>query len=178
MIPQPLHPAVVHFPIVLVVLLPIVAVTALVVIRRGADARRAWLPVVAFAMALSLSAWVAVETGENEEEAVEEAVSESAIHEHEEAAELFLPLTLVAMLLTGAGLLSGRAGDIARPAAALGAILLVVAGYRVGHSGGELVYEHGAAQAYTVGAGRDLLGYPGDVQRDFEREREREREHE
>ena len=36
MLPDPLHPAVVHFPIVLVFLVPIAAVLAVWVIRRGA----------------------------------------------------------------------------------------------------------------------------------------------
>ena len=36
MLPDPLHPAVIHFPIVLMVLLPLVAAWALWTIRRGA----------------------------------------------------------------------------------------------------------------------------------------------
>ena len=64
MLGLPLHPLVVHFPIVLAVLLPIFAAGALLVIRRGTTARRAWaLPVLA-AAALTASAWVATETGE------------------------------------------------------------------------------------------------------------------
>ncbi|MDH3207545.1 MAG: hypothetical protein OEO79_13170 [Gemmatimonadota bacterium] len=173
MIPQPLHPAVVHFPIVLVVLFPIAAIVALIVIRRGTDARSAWLPVVALAFALAGSAWVAVQTGEGEEEIVEEVVAESAIHEHEEAAELFLPLTFAALMLAAAGLVSGRVGQIGRPVATLGALLLVVAGYRVGHSGGELVYEHGAAQAY---AATSDFGVP-EHRRDEGRESKREERH-
>src|SRR5690606_35261957 len=56
MLPSPLHPIVVHFPIALVALLPLVMVACLLVIRRHPTiARRAWaVPVVAAAM-LSLS---------------------------------------------------------------------------------------------------------------------------
>ncbi len=71
MLPDPLHPAIVHFPIVLVAFLPGVAVIALVLIHRGAPARGTWAGVVALAAVLSLSAWVSVETGEEHEEAVE-----------------------------------------------------------------------------------------------------------
>jgi uncharacterized membrane protein len=39
MLPDPLHPIVVHFPIVLVVLLPAFAIGALLVIRRGGGGR-------------------------------------------------------------------------------------------------------------------------------------------
>ena len=45
MLPQPLHPAVVHFPIVFVVLFPIVAIAGIVIIRRGGSVKSSWLPV-------------------------------------------------------------------------------------------------------------------------------------
>lgn len=35
MLPQPLHPAVVHFPIVLAVLLPVVTLAGILAVRRG-----------------------------------------------------------------------------------------------------------------------------------------------
>jgi uncharacterized membrane protein len=151
MIMQPLHPVVVHFPIVFVVLLPIVAIVAIFAIRRGAGVRSAWLPVTGIAAALALSSWLAVETGEREEEIVEKVVAESAIHDHEESAEIFFPLTIAGLLLVSAGLLNGRPGRLLRSAAVIAALGISVAGYQVGHSGGELVYEHGAANAYTLG---------------------------
>jgi len=171
MIPEPLHPAVVHFPIVLVVLLPLAAMTALLLIRRGAEARKIWVPVTVIAFALAGSVWVAVQTGEREEEAVEEVVSESAIHEHEEAAELFLPLSLGVLMLVGAGLLKDRPGQVARIMGTTAAVLLVVVGFNVGRTGGELVYEHGAASAYALGSERS------DRESDSDREREERLEH-
>ena len=68
MLLDPLHPAVVHFPVVLAFLLPLFAAGALWAIRRGAAPRRAWLLPIAGAAALALSAWVAVETGEAQTE--------------------------------------------------------------------------------------------------------------
>jgi uncharacterized membrane protein len=149
MIPQPLHPAVVHFPIVFVVLLPIAAAIAVLAISRGLPARQTWLPVVGLAAALAAFSWLAVQTGEREEEAVEEVVVRSAIHDHEESAELFFPLTLATLALFAVGLVAGRTGRVVRVAAVVAALGLSVAGYRVGHSGGELVYEYGAASAYA-----------------------------
>jgi uncharacterized membrane protein len=153
--PDPLHPAVVHFPIVLMVLLPVVGVAALWATRRGARPSVAWrVPVVA-AAALALSSWVAVETGENEEDVVEPVVAEAAVHEHEEGAELFLVLSGALLLVTAAGLLRGAPGRAARLGAIAGAVGLAALGARVGHSGGNLVYRDGAASAYTEGlAGR------------------------
>ena len=157
----PLHPVVVHFPIVLAVLLPISAAWALWAIRKGTTFRRVWSVPAVMAFALALSAFVAVETGETADERVERVVPEQPLESHEEAAETFLTLSAGLALLIGAGLVRGRAGVVARGLGTAGAVALVaVAGY-VGHSGGKLVYEHGAASAYTgadaragTGAGR------------------------
>lgn len=149
MLPEPLHPALVHFPIALAAILPIVAIVSLVLIQRRRSPTRSWIWVVIAAALLFGSAWIAARTGEAQEERVEEIVPESALHEHEEAAELFLILSGVSVLLFAAGLARGRAGSIARYAGVAAALVLVTAGYRVGSLGGDLVYEHGAAQAYV-----------------------------
>lgn len=149
MLPNPLHPAVVHFPIVFAFLLPLFAIGALVAIRRGARPLRAWsLPFVVGA-ALTLSSWVAVETGEDQDERVERVVGNAPLETHEEAAELFLTLSGVLLLISATGLVRGVVGRAGRITSTLGAIALVIAAARVGHSGGELVYRHGAASAYV-----------------------------
>ncbi|HEX6308126.1 MAG TPA: DUF2231 domain-containing protein [Longimicrobiales bacterium] len=149
MLPDPLHPMVVHFPIVLVVLLPFFAIGALLIIRRGAAPRRVWLLPVVIAAALAASAFVALRTGEAEEERVERVVSEDALHAHEEAGERFVVLAGVLLLVAGAGLAGGALGTAARALTVAGSLVLVAAGVQVGAAGGELVYEHGAASAYV-----------------------------
>lgn len=149
LLPNPLHPAVVHLPIALTLLVPVFAVGTLIAIRRGARPLRAWGITTALLATLSLSAWVSLETGDDEEEKVEQVVPETALETHEEAAEAFLALSLVVLGIAGVGLLNGRVGSAARFVAAAGTLALVVAGYNVGHSGGLLVYEYGAASAYT-----------------------------
>ncbi len=152
MLPDPLHPAVVHFPVVLAVLLPVFAAGALFSIRRGTTPRRAWALPVGVALALALSAWAAVETGEAQDERVERVVAEQPLEAHEEAAELFLSLSGGLALLAAAGLVRGRVGGVARGLATAGAVALVAVAAQVGHSGGQLVYRHGAASAYTGGS--------------------------
>jgi uncharacterized membrane protein len=149
MLPNPLHPAVVHFPIVLVVLLPIFVAGALLAIRRGARASRAWLAPLAIAAALVASSAVAVNTGSAEEDRVEAVVSESILHEHEEAGERFLVLSGVLLLVAAAGLVRGTLGTSARLLTLAGSVVLVVAGVQVGAAGGELVYRHNAASVYA-----------------------------
>ena len=159
----PLHPLVVHFPIVLAVLLPISAVVALWAIRKGTTPRRAWAVPLAFSAALALSAWVATQTGEAQEDRVERVVARGALHGHEESAELFLVLSGVMVLVAAGGLARGTVGRAARYVSAVGALGLVAAAAQVGHSGGTLVYRHGAASAYTdarVGGSREV-GSPG-----------------
>lgn len=155
MLPDPLHPAVVHLPVALMVLLPLFALGALWAIRRGTPPLKAWGLVVGLTALLLASSWLAVETGEQQEDTVEAVVSEGAIHTHEEAAEIFFWMAGGVLLLAGAGLVGGRVGTTARIAATAATLALVVAGWRVGHTGGELVYVHGAASAYVDGSAAD-----------------------
>ncbi len=152
LIPTPLHPAVVHLPMALTVLVPLFAVGALIAVQRGARPLRSWSVAAAMFAMLSLSAWASIETGEDQDEAVEAVVPESALETHEDAAEQFLWLSVGVLGIAGVGLLGGRIGTGARVLATLGSGVLLVSGYNVGHSGGQLVYQHGAASAYTASA--------------------------
>jgi uncharacterized membrane protein len=167
MLPQPLHPAIVHFPIVLAFLLPVAAVSALIAMRRGASGRRVWAPVGLLAALLFLSAWVAVKTGQDQEDVAEEVVGERAIHGHEEAAERFLIAAGVIFGLAALGLARGRTGAAGRIAAVAGSVVALAMVVQTGHTGGQLVYRHGAAQAYVRAA---TTGTPtGELGRDDER---------
>lgn len=154
MIPDPLHPAVVHFPVVLAVLVPLIALgVQLITFRRGA-ARAAWMGVVALAALLVGSSWLAIETGEREEDTVESVLaSEAPLARHEDRAEQFLAVAVGVLALTLVGLASGRAGQVGRVVAVVATMALIPAGIRVGHSGGELVYRYGAARAYSEPSG-------------------------
>lgn len=154
MLPDPLHPAVVHFPVVLAFLLPIFAVGALWTIRRGARPLRAWSLPLAIAASLTLSAWVAVQTGDAQEERVERVVADAPLDTHEKAAEAFIAGSAALLLLMVAGLAPGLIGRGARVLATVGAVVLVAGAAWVGHSGGQLVYRYGAASAYTDASGR------------------------
>lgn len=149
MLPDPLHPAVVHFPIVLAVLLPIAALGVLFLIRRGGNPRTLWAGVVVGSAMLAGSAWLAVQTGEGQEERVESVVPDLALDAHEDAADRLLLLSLLVLGVGMVGLAKGRVGTIARVVATVGAVGVLPASYSVGHSGGELVYVHGASSAYT-----------------------------
>jgi uncharacterized membrane protein len=165
MLPDPLHPAVVHLPVALAVLLPLLTLLGAASIRRGWLPLRAWSGVVLLAGLLVIGAWVALETGESDEERVERVVAEKRIEAHEEAAELFMAVGVVLFVVAAAGLRPGRVGDAARVASVVTALALLGAGARVGHLGGELVYVHGAADAHrgalAAQAPRSVPGHRG-----------------
>lgn len=153
MLPDPLHPAVVHLPIALAVLIPGFAVLGLVAIHKGVVPARSWALIVLLQILLVGSGWLALETGEHEEERVERVVAERFIEAHHEAAERFLVIAGLGLLACGAGLLPGRRGGWGRMAGTLVTFGVLAAGISAGHLGGELVYTHGAAGAYLDGPG-------------------------
>jgi uncharacterized membrane protein len=155
MLPDPLHPAVVHLPIALAVIVPLAAVATSVAVARRWIAPRAWAGVVLLQALLVGSTWLALETGEHEEERVERVVTEAPIEQHEEAAQRFLAVAVVGLVALGAGLLPRGGGAMGRVAGTVATVGVLAAGVAVGHSGGQLVYRHGAAMAYAPAAGAD-----------------------
>jgi len=150
-IPDPLHPAIVHLPVALALLSPFVALLGALVVAREWLPARAWLGVVLVQALLAGSAWVAEETGHDQEERVEKVVAKEEIHEHEEAGERLVVLSAIALVVSATGLLSGSKGRYGRAASVVMGAVLLVAAAATGHSGGALVYEHGAAEAYVKG---------------------------
>jgi uncharacterized membrane protein len=147
----PLHPIIVHLPIALGVLMPFVALATLVAWWRDWLPRGAWVGVVLLQAVLVGGGLAAMETGEDEEDRVETVVAERFIEEHEEAAEVFvwgaggaLAITILALVVPGA---APKRWVALVAVAAMGIVTFL--GYRVGEAGGELVYRHGAASAYT-----------------------------
>jgi uncharacterized membrane protein len=84
------HPKVVHLPMALAVLMPLIAGGGLFAIWRGWLDRRAWAGVVLFQAVLVGAGALAMNTGEREEHRVEKVVAEAQIEAHEEAAEVFV----------------------------------------------------------------------------------------
>lgn len=145
-----LHPLIVHFPIALLLLAPLLVIVGLVVGKRGT----AWLAAALLLMAVGTTAsYVAVETGEAAARLAERSPQINAVLEHHE--ELAERTRLLFTLLTGvfAGLLVLRhfAGERLGRAAFTGITALFLAIYGAGaltlantaHNGGRLVHELG-----------------------------------
>jgi uncharacterized membrane protein len=143
MFPDPLHPAVVHFPIVLLLLGAPLAVVA--VFFRGHH-----LPSLAAVVLLlgACGAVVATVTGGNDEEVAGELVGngEGILEEHEEWGERARNLGLIAAVLAMASAALARqpaAGRIVGAIAAVVAIAAALAVAQAGHYGGQVVYKLG-----------------------------------
>jgi len=153
MLPNPLHPAVVHFPIVLATFLPVIVLIVLGPMRGKREKPRAWGVVVTVSALLAVSAWTAVWTGSQQEDRVEKVVAEQHVEAHEEAAEWFAVGSLVALGLSALGLIAGGWGMLGRSLTFLVSLVLLAIVLRVGDLGGKLVYQHGAAQVYVESGG-------------------------
>jgi len=150
----PLHPALVHLPLGLSIVLPLVAAGMAFALWRGLVPRRTWGVVVGLQAALVVGALVALKTGEREERRVEPVVGETALERHEEAAEVFLWGSAVVLALTAAGLaVPERSAAAVATAAAAGTLVVAGLAFRTGKAGGELVYVRGAASAYQAAPG-------------------------
>ncbi len=144
------HPKVVHIPIALGVLMPLVAGVLALAWWRGWLPRRAWLLAVGLQALLLGSSVVALRSGEAEEGRVERVVPERLLEAHEEAAEAFAWASggVLALMLLAAALGARRSGLPAAAVATAGTLVVLGLGYRTGQAGGGLVYQHGAGQAY------------------------------
>lgn len=145
------HPKLVHLPIALAVLMPLIAGGLLLAWWRKWLPARAWVIAVVLQAVLVASGVVALRSGQAEEERVERVVAERFIEEHEEAAEAFVWTSggVLAVMLLGLALSSRRAGPMAATVATLGTLIVLGLGYRTGQAGGDLVYRHGAAQVHV-----------------------------
>lgn len=150
----PLHPLIVHFPLVLAVILPLATLGAMVAGFRTKANGKYWAAAVLINTLLLGSSFLAVQTGERDEEMVEKALaSESPLETHEEMGEFFLKMTGVSLAVMALGLAPGVFGISGKVLGGLASVAILALGMQVGHSGGSLVYKHGAATAFTANPG-------------------------
>lgn len=159
----PFHPLVVHFPIALTFLLPVLMVVFTLMIKSYKMPPKSWLIILGLQFILVGSGYLSLKTGENEEDLVERVVSKTLIHEHEETAEVFVGVTVIALVLSVAAFFIKK--EIQVPIKLGVAFISLIAcfmAYKTGKLGGELVYKHGAASAYiNASETQSLLPTPG-----------------
>jgi uncharacterized membrane protein len=159
----PFHPVIVHFPIALSFVLPPLIVAFAYFIKTNRMNPVSWLIIISLQLMVVVTGYVAMESGEDEEETVERVVSKKLIHEHEEAAEIFVGSTVISLVLSIAVFFIRKdLGFIIKVIIASISALSIFLAYRTGKLGGELVYKHGAASSYSEQLGsQGLLPTPG-----------------
>ncbi len=164
------HPKVVHLPIALAILMPLVSGGAVLALWRGWFDRRVWVIVLLFQTALAGSGFLAMNTGEAEYERVEEVVPERYIEAHADAAETFVwaSVVVLALMLVPLGLRDGRLNTAAAVVCCVGTLVVFGLGYRTGEAGGRLVYEHGAAKAYVSAPAVSPRYQDGDFEEEYD----------
>lgn len=162
--PNPLHAAVVHFPIVFVLIGTLAAVAALITPRWN-------LPVIA-AILLCLGGVggiVAVATGKNEGEMVATSGPiERVLDQHEEWADRTRAFASTAAILAIAAVLTARRRAVSRTIAAGTAVVALAATWSVvqtGHYGGQLVYRHGAGVNTVASSAAEKTSAPANALR-------------
>lgn len=147
----PLHPVLVHLPLALAFVMPVLAIGFAWASWRERIRPRAWIALVALQAVLLGAGFVAMSSGEREEDRVERIVPEAALELHEEYASQFMWATGVTLGLAGL-VLASRKRTIVRSmtvATVAGSLVVAAAAARVGHAGGRLVYVHNAGAAYA-----------------------------
>ncbi len=145
----PLHPSIVHLPIVITFMMPVLIVAFAWMIKNNKMSPKGWLLVIGLQLAVVISGYISLETGETEEHNVEKIVAKDYIHEHEEAAEIFVGSAVLVLVISVAVFFIRKESQFPINLAIAGLTLIsCYLAYRAGQLGGELVYKHGAASAY------------------------------
>ena len=148
MLPEPLHPAIVHFPVAFALLQPLFMVIAGVVIARKDLPETLWWVIIVLQIVVVGGTSAAEQTGEQEAERVAKIVGKEFVDLHEERAQVFQFLAIATLAASAVGLFSKKLGWGGRGLALVLAIATAVAVVQVGSTGGDLIYEHGGARAY------------------------------
>lgn len=165
----PIHPLLVHIPLVVGVTAALLAVVLWAAIASHYLHYRAWWIVVALYVGAFGGAFMAVRTGHAEHEKVEDVlVHEQPLHEHEEDGERYeLALGIIAALslLTAVTFTNRKWGMRLAGLTAAGGVVIVWFALVAGHTGGRLVYREGAASYYVnpqSGSTPSMRAGPGD----------------
>lgn len=146
---EPLHPAIIHFPIVFSVLSPVI-LGLYFWLAKGQTGGQVRFLLAGFFLAFSLLTFAALQTGETDEEIVEKVVPEKVIHEHEEMAETFMVLvSVLTALVVVHALLPAVYPTLALGLAFALSLGVLGTGLLTGKKGGVIAYEYGGAAAHS-----------------------------
>lgn len=144
----PLHPVLVHFPIALAVILPLLLLLVILGQKKGLLSMQTWWLLAVLQVISAGTGYLAMEAGEDDEEKVEKFVPEAAIEEHEEKAEVFVYTSagLMALILLAGFFPQRQSLKILSLVISLAVAAMAVG---TGHTGGKIIYQFGGAQGHV-----------------------------
>jgi uncharacterized membrane protein len=145
----PLHPIFVHFPIGLGSVLPLLVLVVFLGCYTRYFSKSTWILVPMFLAIIVGSGWLAMKAGEQDEERVEKIVGEEFMDAHSHAADFFWQSAAGLLVLSLAPLGMNKGRSAVQIAVLFGSLALLWPLYNVGHSGGRLVYQLGAASVHV-----------------------------
>lgn len=147
---MPLHPSIVHLPLALTFILPAIVLIFAWAIHAGKMSKEMWFVVIGLQILVTSTGYIALETGETDEDKVAAITGKDIIHEHEESAEIFVGMTVISLAAgIAAWFLKPEFQDKARFALILISLIPVFFAWQTGSLGGEIVYKHGGGSAHA-----------------------------
>jgi uncharacterized membrane protein len=146
---MPLHPIIVHFPIAIGMIAPLLILLIWMGIHRWSWPMRTWSIVVLVNLILVVSSVAALKTGEQDEDKVESYVTKQAFEDHEELGEKLPWLFAALMVVSAIPFVIPKQKKLFMTATLILSSASIAPIVVVGHTGGKLVYEQGAANAHT-----------------------------
>ncbi|MCB1051218.1 MAG: hypothetical protein H6510_05920 [Acidobacteria bacterium] len=143
----PLHPLFVHLPLILAVLAPFSLFGLWRMNRLQNQKWTRWI-LIGYCALLFGSSFLAMRLGEADEERVESIVTEQVIENHEQWGSA-LTWSAGILLVFAIGLLMKPQHNALWAGLVLFSFVPAVFTVLAGHSGAQLVYQHGAGQAYA-----------------------------
>lgn len=142
----PIHPAIVHVPLGVAMVLPFVALAVTLAVWRKRWPREALALVAGLQLVVAAGGFTAMWLGHADEKQAALTAPHAAIHEHEEAGEAFVWVAVGVLAVAIAALFVPQ--RLAPALAALttaGTLAVAALGVNAGEKGGALVFHHGAA---------------------------------
>ncbi|MDQ3336288.1 MAG: hypothetical protein M4D80_14060 [Myxococcota bacterium] len=143
-----MHPKLVHVPIALCILMPMIASLIWFGIRRGWFSPRTWLIAVVLQGAMAVGGLAALQTGLDDAAKVEGYASEEALATHEARGYWFVYVAAANLVLCGGAFVLQRRQQLLGGLVIVGTLASAYAGYLVGDAGGRLVYIGNASDAH------------------------------
>lgn len=150
---MPLHPAIVHLPLALTFVLPALILVFIWAIRSGKMSREMWVVIVGLQLLITASGYLALETGETDEDKVAKVAGIVLVQTHEQTAEIFVGTTVVSLAVGVVAIfLQAQFQLYARLAVLVLSLLSCVFAFKTGEIGGEIVYAQNGASVHAAGS--------------------------